>query len=590
MANCAVKIIEGNGYAEKIKLIFKRSTDITVGQDGDMQQRANILVTEVFDTELIGEGALSTFQHAHKVLLDKNSIVIPHSGIVWAQVIESSTVRGWNRIDPIRNSKRNNILVDTPISAKMCSGVATVHDLQLSQLPIDSFRRLTEPQEVCRFDWSGKSPLKLTETFSHQIRPIATGTAHAIFMWWDLNMDTDGQVVLSCAPVWEHPDVKLEAEKGRSVTELKEKIPWRDHWMQAVYYLSPEIPISTEEDVTLVTSHDEYSFAYHLDYSQSKVDNSNYQRPICDCFLHLAYSRTRIGQLNDSSRNAKYIQVLERKITPESICLCLSDGCLLGLAAAKLGAKKVIIYESNSLSRRAMETYVTANNLSETVQIITSKSELPPGNEVNLIFGEPNFVTSIVPWDNIYFWHLSSKYPENIARIPTSVTIKAIAVEFKDLYKIRAPLGICEGFDMAIFDKLVQSSSDISDNPIEAHPLWEYPARALSASFTITQFDFAKDINQQCGIKLSNIVPILMQGHCNGIALWVDWILDSTTEVTTGPIHDTNPGSDISWDPYTRQGVYLPRKTYPVTTNNSLVWSMNFSPLSGDVEFGFEIV
>ena len=37
--------------------------------DGDLRERANILVTEVFDTELIGEGALGTFQHAHAHLL-----------------------------------------------------------------------------------------------------------------------------------------------------------------------------------------------------------------------------------------------------------------------------------------------------------------------------------------------------------------------------------------------------------------------------------------------------------------------------------------------------------------------------------------
>ena len=34
-----------------------------------MRERANILVTEVFDTELIGEGAIGTFHHAHKCLL-----------------------------------------------------------------------------------------------------------------------------------------------------------------------------------------------------------------------------------------------------------------------------------------------------------------------------------------------------------------------------------------------------------------------------------------------------------------------------------------------------------------------------------------
>ena len=58
-----------NGFASEIKLIRKRSTGVTVGENGDMKQRANILVTEVFDTELIGEGAIGTFNHAHKELL-----------------------------------------------------------------------------------------------------------------------------------------------------------------------------------------------------------------------------------------------------------------------------------------------------------------------------------------------------------------------------------------------------------------------------------------------------------------------------------------------------------------------------------------
>lgn len=70
MANCAARIIRENGFEDKIKLIRKRSTRLTIGKDGDMPKQANILVTEVFDTELIGEGALSTFRHAHEVLLE----------------------------------------------------------------------------------------------------------------------------------------------------------------------------------------------------------------------------------------------------------------------------------------------------------------------------------------------------------------------------------------------------------------------------------------------------------------------------------------------------------------------------------------
>jgi len=70
MAICAAKIIKENGFEDRIKLIRKRSTKMTVGKNGDMPKRANILVTEVFDTELIGEGALSTFRHAHEILLE----------------------------------------------------------------------------------------------------------------------------------------------------------------------------------------------------------------------------------------------------------------------------------------------------------------------------------------------------------------------------------------------------------------------------------------------------------------------------------------------------------------------------------------
>ena len=52
----------------------------------DMEEKANILVTEIFDTELIGEGAISVFNHAHEKLLTENCLVVPNSATVFAQV------------------------------------------------------------------------------------------------------------------------------------------------------------------------------------------------------------------------------------------------------------------------------------------------------------------------------------------------------------------------------------------------------------------------------------------------------------------------------------------------------------------------
>ena len=47
MAECASRIIEENGYQDRIKLVRKRSTELNVGPGCDMEERANILVTEV---------------------------------------------------------------------------------------------------------------------------------------------------------------------------------------------------------------------------------------------------------------------------------------------------------------------------------------------------------------------------------------------------------------------------------------------------------------------------------------------------------------------------------------------------------------
>lgn len=69
MAQCAESVITHNECDGLIRLIPKRSTDILVEPSGDMSHKANVLVTEVFDTELIGEGAIGTFNHAHKSLL-----------------------------------------------------------------------------------------------------------------------------------------------------------------------------------------------------------------------------------------------------------------------------------------------------------------------------------------------------------------------------------------------------------------------------------------------------------------------------------------------------------------------------------------
>ena len=66
MVNIATRVIHDNNMQDKITIIPKRSTEMT---SHDLPMPVDIIVMEIFDTELIGEGVLDTMHHALKVKL-----------------------------------------------------------------------------------------------------------------------------------------------------------------------------------------------------------------------------------------------------------------------------------------------------------------------------------------------------------------------------------------------------------------------------------------------------------------------------------------------------------------------------------------
>jgi len=51
-------------------------------------------------------------------------------------------------------------------------------------------------------------------------------------------------------------------------------------------------------------------------------------------------------------------------------------------------------------------------------------------------------------------------------------------------------------------------SSDRTDPPIEAQPLWEYPCKALCEPFEIIKFDLTQKINFDERFRMSNNISI----------------------------------------------------------------------------------
>ncbi|XP_037672277.1 protein arginine N-methyltransferase 7 isoform X2 [Choloepus didactylus] len=589
MADAAVKIVEKNGFSDKIKVINKHSTEVTVGPDGDMPWRANILVTELFDTELIGEGALPSYEHAHRHLVQENCEAVPHRATVYAQLVESRRMWSWNKLFPIRiQSSLGEQVIVPPLELERCPGAPSVYDLQLNQVSPADFTILSNVLPMFSVDFS-KQVSSSAACHSRQFEPLASGQAQVVLSWWDIEMDPEGKIKCTMAPFWAHSD--------------PEGLQWRDHWMQCVYFLPQEEPVVQGSALCLVAHHDDYCVWYSLQRASPEENGRVLRqvRPVCDCQAHLLWNRPRFGEINDQDRTDQYVQALATVLKPDSVCLCVSDGSLLPMLVHYLGAEQVFTIESSAASHRLMKKIFQANHLEDKINIIEKRPELLipadlEGKKVSLLLGEPFFATSLLPWHNLYFWYVRTALDQHLGPgamvMPQAASLHVMVVEFRDLWRIRSPCGDCEGFDVHIMDDMIQHALDFRESKeAEPHPLWEYPCHSLSQPQQLLTFDFRQPVPQQL-VRAEGSIELRRPGRSHGAVLWMDYHLTPDSTVSTGLLKPADEG-DCCWNPHCKQAVYFFNPTLdprvPPGGPQKVTYAVEFSPHSGDISMDFRL-
>ena len=86
IAKVAKKIIQKNGYGEKISVINKKSTDLIIGED--LPKKADVVVSEILSAEFVGEGVRSTIVDANRRKIKKNGKMIPEAGEIIIALVE----------------------------------------------------------------------------------------------------------------------------------------------------------------------------------------------------------------------------------------------------------------------------------------------------------------------------------------------------------------------------------------------------------------------------------------------------------------------------------------------------------------------
>ncbi|XP_028967707.1 protein arginine N-methyltransferase 7 [Galendromus occidentalis] len=498
----ARKVISSNGYEKKVKLIPKASFDVTVGRGCDMETRAHILVTELFDTELVGEGAIRAYHDARERLLSDGCLIVPQEATVFVQVVDSAFLRRHHAPDTDGLSVTEEM--------KECLGTASLHDIQLSQLePGVDLNFVTDPVEVFHFDF--KDVLRTRSQVDVDLREDWSRENACVLMWWQCRMSPE--VILSCAPFWAHPD-------GRNQ-------PWRDHWMQAVYY-----PRNTRGRY-LSCRRDEFSFWFDI----TDTKGSRVEMPVCTCGVHFTVPRSRIAQVGAKS----YIATLRRALeaTRENEILFIGQSLLtLPLVLAKqVPHKNFTVLDTGSRSSKILEQLIDLNKLGN-CRVFTDT------HNIQLLFAEPYFNECLLPWDPWLRLQDSlgeSKELSALKRLPAQHRIMYMSVELEHLWKIRAPIKATVGLKMEAYDDFIQLAISSCDSDVEPQPLWEYPCRAESdARVDVSAFELC--VPRPCG--------------SNGIALWSEYDFGGIS-VSTGPVCVPHLGEKVVWNRYVKQGIII---------------------------------
>ena len=216
IANAAIKVIADNNLSEKINVIPKKSNDIKIGED--MNKQADVLVSEIFSSELLGEHVLPSLEDAKQRLISKNAIVIPEYGSIMI-----SLLGGGDIVKNIYAEKFENIKLK-----KFNTIMPKKHYLQRQDLKINL---MSNAFEAFRFDFVNKNNFS-PENKKIEIEAIKKGKSYGIIQW-----------------------IKMEMGNGLKYENHPANLTKASSWHKVVYVFDDPIDLSVGQKVVVTAKH-----------------------------------------------------------------------------------------------------------------------------------------------------------------------------------------------------------------------------------------------------------------------------------------------------------------------------------------------
>ncbi|PUZ58356.1 hypothetical protein GQ55_5G503100 [Panicum hallii var. hallii] len=590
MGKLTRRVLRANAMENNVKVFHKRSDELRVGVELD--SRADILVSEILDSELLGEGLIPTLQHAHDELLVKNPKTVPYGATTYGVLVESTFLWKMHDLHSSEANAEDGVRLTPSGTENILSVKPQQHAMQCDALA-DEIRLLSEPFKVFEFDF-WKRPDSHRET-KIEIKATADGHAHAIISWWVLQLDSAGSVFYSTAPRW------VRQSSGVDLPQCVHGMnDWCDHWKQCVWFIQGTgTPAMKDQTLSLRASHDQTSISYRLNMN----DQVSSRSPKND---HLTLLPERIALYGDKAWRSALIGAVRNAMSGKSspTCIVADDSMLLALVVSSLLPSSKVISMFPGLRDKGfnyLRAVADANNLSmDRIKVIGKNASSLTMNDlkhekVNLVVGEPFYHGSegMLPWQNLRFWNertlLDPLLSEDAFIMPCKGILRLCAMSLPDLWRTRCSLKDVEGFDHSVVNDTFGACGDLpgeQQGPCLPYYVWQCGCtKKLSKVYSLMDFNFSEPIHS-CFGKTKSVnssfhttlqIKFAHDGICHGFAVWIDWVLDEKNSI----VISTGPESR-----YWKQGVQLLSRPVEVNPASSVMnVEAHFDPEEGELAF-----
>ncbi len=230
IAKAAEQVISDNGYSDQIQVIGKRSTGLKPG--AELSEKVDVLVSEILDSGLLGEGVLPSVRHAKANLLKEGGKIIPAAATVKGVLLQSEHLHS---IAPLKTISGFDLSSFGRFQVKEVYRRETLNNVP--------HRNLSEEFEILPVDFYQlpKEAGVDNPNIHHLEIPVTeSGSLHGVGFWFSLHLDD--KVSLSSGP------------NGEMI-----------HWGQAVFSLPPFPEVKAGDTIRLRVEQSEMKIAFYLE-------------------------------------------------------------------------------------------------------------------------------------------------------------------------------------------------------------------------------------------------------------------------------------------------------------------------------------